>query len=156
MMLFRKAVAIGASSWAHGKCSTRWWWVAVKSVRPVHLDRRSGWSFVTTFVADALIASTATGSTAYALAAGGPILPPELRNILLVPVAPHLSLDRVDCAGRRFIGRHHCPGGSPGDVVRGWTGANWPGRWRPGGCCRPVSIPSSLFVSRIQVIFTAT
>jgi len=45
-------------------------------------------------VADALIAATATGSTAYALAAGGPILPPELRNILLVAVAPHLSIDR--------------------------------------------------------------
>jgi NAD+ kinase len=50
---------------------------------------------VTTFVADALIASTPTGSTAYALAAGGPILPPGLRNILIVPVAPHLSIDRA-------------------------------------------------------------
>jgi NAD+ kinase len=29
------------------------------------------------------------------LAAGGPILPPTLRNILLVPVAPHLSVDRA-------------------------------------------------------------
>ncbi len=47
------------------------------------------------YVADALICATATGSTAYALAAGGPILPPELRNLVLVPVAPHLSLDRA-------------------------------------------------------------
>jgi NAD+ kinase len=64
-------------------------------VRPVHLVANIDGRFLTTYVADALIASTATGSTAYALAAGGPILPPELRNILLVAVAPHLSLDRA-------------------------------------------------------------
>jgi NAD+ kinase len=51
--------------------------------------------YLTTYVADALIAATPTGSTAYALAVGGPILPPELRNILLVAVAPHLSIDRA-------------------------------------------------------------
>ena len=50
--------------------------------------------WATTYNADALILSTPTGSTAYALATGGPILPPELRNILLVPMAPHLSMDR--------------------------------------------------------------
>ena len=50
--------------------------------------------WATTYQADALIIATATGSTAYALAVGGPILPPELRNILVVPVAPHLSMDR--------------------------------------------------------------
>lgn len=50
--------------------------------------------WTTTYNADALVIATATGSTAYGLAAGGPILPPELRNILVVPVAPHLSLDR--------------------------------------------------------------
>lgn len=63
-------------------------------VRPVHLRTEVDSRFLTTYVADGLIASTATGSTAYALAAGGPILPPELRNILLVAVAPHLSIDR--------------------------------------------------------------
>ncbi len=49
---------------------------------------------LTTYIADGLIMSTATGSTAYALAVGGPILPPDLHNILIIPIAPHLSLSR--------------------------------------------------------------
>lgn len=64
-------------------------------VRPVHLTAHVDGGFLASYVADALIAATPTGSTAYALAAGGPILPPELRNILLIPVAPHLSVDRA-------------------------------------------------------------
>jgi len=66
-----------------------------KIVRPVHLEAEVDGRHLTTYVADGLIAATPTGSTAYALAVGGPILPPDLRNILLVPVAPHLSIDRA-------------------------------------------------------------
>ncbi len=62
-----------------------------KSIRlDTHID--GGWA--TTYHGDGLIIATPTGSTAYALAVGGPILPPELKNILVVPVAPHLSMDR--------------------------------------------------------------
>lgn len=64
-------------------------------VRPIEVRVDLNEGYLTSYMADGLIVSTATGSTAYALAAGGPILPPELRNILLVPIAPHLSLDRA-------------------------------------------------------------
>lgn len=64
-------------------------------VRPVTLRAWVDGYLLATYVADGLIAATPTGSTAYALATGGPILPPELRNILIVPVAPHLSVDRA-------------------------------------------------------------
>lgn len=62
--------------------------------RAVHLRVHVDGGELASYVADGLIVATPTGSTAYALAAGGPILPPELRNILLVPVAPHLSMER--------------------------------------------------------------
>jgi NAD+ kinase len=40
---------------------------------------------------DGVIIATATGSTAYALSVGGPILPPESSDLVIVPVAPHLA-----------------------------------------------------------------
>jgi NAD+ kinase len=64
-------------------------------VRPVRLETYIDGGLLTTYVADGLIIATPTGSTAYALAVGGPILPPELKNILLVPVGPHLSMERA-------------------------------------------------------------
>ena len=64
-------------------------------LRPIHVKASVDGQYLTTYVADGLIASTATGSTAYAMASGGPILPPELRNILLIPIAPHLSVERA-------------------------------------------------------------
>jgi NAD+ kinase len=62
--------------------------------RLVRVATRIDGSPLSTYSADGVIVSTATGSTGYALAVGGPVLPPELRNILLIPIAPHLSLDR--------------------------------------------------------------
>lgn len=49
---------------------------------------------VTSYTADGLITATPTGSTAYSMAVGGPLLPPQLQNFLVLPVAPHLSFER--------------------------------------------------------------
>lgn len=63
--------------------------------RMVRLHTHIDGGHLTTYSADGLIVSTATGSTAYALAVGGPILPPQLKNMIIIPIAPHLSLDRA-------------------------------------------------------------
>ncbi len=64
-------------------------------VRPINLAASVDGFPLANYLADGLIVATPTGSTAYSLAVGGPILPPDLRSILIVPVAPHLSLDRA-------------------------------------------------------------
>jgi NAD+ kinase len=46
------------------------------------------------YTADGMLVATATGSTAYSLAAGGPMMYPESTDLLLTPVAPHLHIGR--------------------------------------------------------------
>ncbi len=59
--------------------------------RVVAVDVEVYQSRVTTYHADGVLVATATGSTAYALAAGGPIVDPRSKALVLVPVAAHLT-----------------------------------------------------------------
>lgn len=59
--------------------------------RAINVDVNIDGVYFTSHRVDAVILATATGSTAYALAAGGPVLHPESQNILLQPVATHMG-----------------------------------------------------------------
>ncbi|MCL2525951.1 MAG: NAD(+)/NADH kinase [Coriobacteriia bacterium] len=58
---------------------------------------------------DGIIVSTATGSTAYALSAGGPILSPESRAMALVPLASHTLISRAIVTAPKDTVRLHLP-----------------------------------------------
>src|SRR5574341_428908 len=62
-----------------------------KLARVIRLTTFIDGDYLTTFVADGAIVATATGSTAYGFASGGPILAPEVKTLVLVPIAPYLS-----------------------------------------------------------------
>jgi NAD+ kinase len=105
-----------------------------KSTRMISFDLHIEGQFVYSLRADGLIVSTPTGSTAYALSAGGPLLHPKLDAIVLVPMFPHTLSSRpivvdgkseikivIDSANNIYPqvscdGQHHITA-APGDTV---------------------------------------
>jgi NAD+ kinase len=62
-----------------------------REVRSIHIGVKIDGAPFTIYWADGLIVATATGSTAYGMSVGGPLIIPSSRAIMIVPIAPHLS-----------------------------------------------------------------
>jgi NAD+ kinase len=67
--------------------------------RVTRLDVAIGPTHVATFVADGLVVASPTGSTGYSFSAGGPIVSPDSRNLIVTPIAAYLSAVRSVIVG---------------------------------------------------------
>ena len=93
--------------------------------RMIELEVMVGDQLVTGVKADGLIVATPTGSTAYNLAAGGPIVHPSMDALLLTPIAPHTLTNRPIVIPPEREVRVRSTGSNAGDVyvtVDGQTG----------------------------------
>ena len=73
--------------------------------RVVRLDTSIDGSHLASFVADGLVVATPTGSTGYSFSAGGPILGPTARNLVVTPIAGYLTTIRSVVVGPEAVVR---------------------------------------------------
>ena len=83
-----------------------------RTARVVELAARINNQFLGSFVGDGLIVSSPTGSTAYSLAAGGPVVHPIMEALILTPICPHSLTQRpvIFPANREVRIRYQTPG----------------------------------------------
>jgi len=84
--------------------------------RVLHLQVSIDGSHLATYVADGVVVATPTGSTAYSFSAGGPILDPTARNLVVTPIAAYLSSIRSIVVGPSHVVRVRLVDGPPGIV----------------------------------------
>ncbi len=84
--------------------------------RVLRLEVSIDGSHLATYVADGVVVATPTGSTAYSFSAGGPILDPTARNLIVTPIAAYLSSIRSIVVGPQHVVRVRFIDGPPGMV----------------------------------------
>jgi len=90
----------GARSWAALNEAAV---VRGSQARVVKLDITIGRSHMATYIADGVVVSSPTGSTGYSFSAGGPILDPTSRTLVVTPIAAYLSAIRSVVVGPQHV-----------------------------------------------------
>jgi NAD+ kinase len=92
-------------------------------VRMIQVEVDVSGSHLATYVADGVVVATPTGSTAYSFSAGGAILDPRLRNMIITPVAAYLTSLHSVVAGEEHVVTlqlRHAAGGAVVSVDGQW------------------------------------